>query len=98
MRVHDGCGLDITRPRMFYHESLQIRATTKILPPEKYPLYGICCMFNTEFCWLKKKNLIKKNVKKGIHSDIKCININGVLKLKLSRIDAITNYSTLEVN
>ena len=33
MRVHDGCGLDMTRPRMFYHESLQIRATTKIPPP-----------------------------------------------------------------
>ena len=30
--VHDGCGLDITRPRMFYHESLKTRASTKILP------------------------------------------------------------------
>ena len=33
IRVHDGCGLDITRPRMFYHELLQIQASTKILPP-----------------------------------------------------------------
>ena len=39
--MHGGCGLDITWPRMFYHESLQIRAFTKILNSQKYPLYGI---------------------------------------------------------
>ena len=31
--VHDGCGLYLTRPQFFYHESLQIQASTKILPP-----------------------------------------------------------------
>ena len=40
-RVHNGCGLDITGPRIFYHGSLQIRASTKMFPPEKYPQYGI---------------------------------------------------------
>ena len=47
LREHEGCGLDLTRQRICYHESLQIRASTKILPPEKYPLYG-----NKHFCFV----------------------------------------------
>ena len=31
--VHDGCGLYLTRPQFFYHESRQIQASTKIVPP-----------------------------------------------------------------
>ena len=54
MRVHDGCGLDITRPRMFYHESLQIRATTKILPPGKIP--AIRYTYVQYLFFLDKKN------------------------------------------
>ena len=41
LRVHEGCGLNMTRSQFFYHKSLQIRASTKILPSEKYPLYGM---------------------------------------------------------
>ena len=44
LRMHEGCGLYLTRPHFFYHESLQIRASTKILPTppqKKYLLYGM---------------------------------------------------------
>ena len=36
LRLHEGCGLDMTRAQIFYQESLQIRASTKMLhsPPK----------------------------------------------------------------
>ena len=38
----DGCGFNANRaPRNFFHEIAKITTFTKILPLEKYPLYGI---------------------------------------------------------
>ena len=38
----NGCGFNANRaPRNFFHEIAKITTFTKILPLEKYPLYGI---------------------------------------------------------
>ena len=41
-RAQNGCGFNANRaPRNFFHEIAKITTFTKILPLEKYPLYGI---------------------------------------------------------
>ena len=41
---------DLTRPQILYYEALQIRASTKILPPEKYPLMRNFIFYTKAIC------------------------------------------------
>jgi hypothetical protein len=39
--MHAHARVHAARPQIFFHEKVKSARNTKILPPEKYPLYGI---------------------------------------------------------